>query len=235
MMYHPVQFVSLGPGDPELVTIKAHKALLQADVIFYPTTASKSGKVISRALDILLHLDISIGKLCSFNVPMSKNRSAAIGAYNKVSADIETEYKKGLKVAIVAEGDAGFYSSIHYIYDNLVTTQLQVEYIAGIPAFIACGALGGIHIVKQEEELIVIPGTATKEELSGYLQSGKTAVIMKVSLCQEAVKSIIKEYPQHKYHYFENAGVVSREYYTSSQHTILNREIPYFSLMIIKP
>lgn len=235
MMYQPVQFVSLGPGDPDLITIKALKALQQADIIYYPATTNKTGKILSRAQDILSYHEIPTTKLSSFNLPMSKNRSAAIESYQKVADEIEKNYNENRKVAIVAEGDAGFYSSIHYVYDYLESRQVQVKHIAGIPAFIACGALAGMHIVKQEEQLIVIPGTASENELSEYLQSGKTVVIMKVSQCNGDIKSLIDNCPQYTYHYFENAGLTGKEYYTTNTEDIINREIPYFSLMIIKP
>lgn len=235
MMYQPVQFVSLGPGDPDLITIKALKALQQADIIFYPVTTNKTGKILSRALDILSYHEIPKTKLSSFYLPMSKNRSAAIESYLKVADEIEKNYNENRKVAIVAEGDAGFYSSIHYVYDYLESRQVLVKHIAGIPAFIACGALAGIHIVKQEEQLIVIPGTASENELSEYLKSGKTVVIMKVSQCNRDIKSLIDNCPQYIYHYFENAGLIGKEYYTTNTEDIINREIPYFSLMIIKP
>lgn len=235
MMYQPVQFVSLGPGDPDLLTIKALKALQQADIIFYPATSNKMGKISSRALDILTYHEIPATKLSSFNLPMSKNRSAAIESYQTVADEIEKKYNAGYKTAIVAEGDAGFFSSIHYVYDYLESRQVQVKHIAGIPAFIACGALAGIHIVKQEEQLIVIPGTASENELKAYLESGKTVVIMKVSQCKEDIKSLISNNSEHTYHYFENAGVTDKEFYTTNTENIINREIPYFSLMIIKP
>ena len=233
-MYHSVQFISLGPGDPDLITVKALKALQQADTIYYPATTNPVGQTTSRALDILVHHEIPSEKLCPFNVPMNKNRSLAVEAYEKVSAKIIDEQQKGSKTAIVAEGDAGFYSSIHYIYDNLSLKQIPVEHIAGVPAFIACGALAGMHIAKQEEELIVIPGIVTEKELSIHLQTGKTIVIMKVSQCCDTIKSIIKNQAKHTYHYFENAGIAGKEYYTDNKDVILSRTIPYFSLMIIK-
>ncbi|MFV0536262.1 MAG: precorrin-2 C(20)-methyltransferase [Dysgonomonas sp.] len=234
-MSHSVQFISLGPGDPDLITVKALKALQQADVIYYPATTNPIGQVTSRALDILVHHEIPSDRLLSFNVPMSKNRLLAIEAYKTVSAKISNEQQKGSKTAVVAEGDAGFYSSIHYIHDNLTLKQIPVEIIAGVPAFIASGALAGMHIVKQEEELIVIPGIVTETELSDHLQSKKTIVIMKASQCHDTIKSVIKNQAQHTYHYFENTGVSGKEYYTNDKDAILSRTIPYFSLMIIKP
>lgn len=233
-MSHSVNFVSLGPGDPDLVTIKALKILQQVDSIYYPSTTSKSGQIISRSLDILSQLNISKEKLVSFNVPMNKNRTLAIEAYNNVADCIALQHKNGDSIAIVAEGDAGFYSSIHYIYEYLCKRNIPVIQIAGIPAFIACGSLAGIHIVSQEEKLIVLPGIASEENLYEHLKSGKTLVIMKVSQCQDAIKNIINKLPQYKYHYFENVGVPEKEYYTCNLNDILTRTIPYFSLMIIK-
>lgn len=230
---YPITFVSLGPGEADLITLKGLKSLQTADCIFYPATIVNEGNISSRALDILTELNIDSQKTIFFHVPMSKNRSPATEAYKKVSQEAERQYRKGLKVAIVAEGDAGFYSSVHYISDNLVNQGILVEHIAGIPAFIASGALAGIHIVKQEEELNVIPGVISGSDLIQKIQSGKVVVIMKVSQCQEAVKECISMIPKAKFHYFENVGVNDKEYYTLNTEEIISRKFPYFSLMII--
>lgn len=230
---YPIAFVSLGPGEADLITLKGLKALQAADCIFYPATIVKESALSSRALDIMVELEIDSKKAIPFHVPMSKDRSLAIEAYNRVSKEAEQQYLKGLKVAIVAEGDAGFYSSIHYIFDTLTTQNIPVEHIAGIPAFIASGALAGIHIVKQEEELNVIPGIISADDLIDKIKSGKVVVIMKVSQCQEAVKECITVIPTATFHYFENVGVKDKEYYTNNTQEIIARKFPYFSLMII--
>ena len=230
---YPIAFVSLGPGEADLITLKGLKALQAADCIFYPATIVKESALSSRALDIMVELEIDSKKAIPFHVPMSKDRSLAIEAYNRVSKEAEQQYLKGLKVAIVAEGDAGFYSSIHYIFDTLTTQNIPVEHIAGIPAFIASGALAGIHIVKQEEELNVIPGIISADDLINKIKSGKVVVIMKVSQCQEAVKECITVIPTATFHYFENVGVKDKEYYTNNTQEIIAHKFPYFSLMII--
>lgn len=230
---YPIAFVSLGPGEADLITLKGLKALQAADCIFYPATIVKEDNLSSRALDIMKELDINSQKTIPFHVPMSKDRSLAIEAYNRVSQEAEQQYHKGLKVAIVAEGDAGFYSSIHYIFDTLTQQNIPVEHIAGIPAFIASGALAGIHIVKQEEELNVIPGIISADDLIQKVNHGKVVVIMKVSQCQEAVKKCISTIPTATFHYFENVGVKEKEFYTSDIQEIVARKFPYFSLMII--
>ncbi len=230
---YPITFVSLGPGEAELITLKGLKTLQLADRVFYPATISKEGVQTSRALDILSELDIDTSKLVPFHVPMSKDRSLAIDAYNAVSEEIKEQYKMGQRICVVAEGDSGFYSSIQYIFDNLSDSDFPVERIAGIPAFIASGALAKIHIVKQEEELNVVPGIISASDLKERIESGKVVVIMKVSQCAEAIKECISEKSDATYHYFENVGVDGKEYYTKNTSDILDRKIPYFSLMII--
>ena len=77
-MSNPVIFVSLGPGEPDLITLKGLKALQSADCIFCPETRTTSGRILSRAADILHALDIPNTTLSRFALPMSKNREQAL-------------------------------------------------------------------------------------------------------------------------------------------------------------
>jgi len=231
---HPVTFVSLGPGEAELITLKGYKTLQESDYIFYPQTILKTGVSSSRALDILKQLGIDQNKLISFDIPMSKERSLAIEAYKATSDDIIKQYQNKKKITIVAEGDACFYSSSYYILENLISQNIHVNNIPGIPAFIASGALAGIHIVKQEEQLIVIPGVISTKELEEKIISGNTIVIMKTSQCEDAIKSCIEKDLPVAYHYFENVGVKGKEFYTLDKKNIVSKKFPYFSLMIIR-
>ena len=153
-MNHPIHFVSLGPGDPELITLKGLNTLQKADIIYCPATQGKHG-IISRATSILKAIEVDESLIHPFILPMSKERTDALNAYNELFLDAQAEYLKGKQIVIVAEGDAGFYSSIQYVYDKFEEAGIPVDRIAGIPAFIAAGALAGIHIVKQEEQINV--------------------------------------------------------------------------------
>lgn len=232
-MFNSVVFVSLGPGDPELITLKGLKVLQDADIIFCPSTTLPGGNTSSRAMDILSDLGIEQAKIHLFDVPMSKNRSLAVESYKNIALKITEKYKSGQKIAVTAEGDAGFYSTIYYISENLQTNNIPIRRIAGVPAFIACGSLSNIHIVKQEEELHIIPGVVSSEELKIRLKEGKTVVVMKVSQCEPVIKEII-EMPDTIFHYFENVGIAGKEYYSSDKIEIINRRFPYFSLIIIR-
>ena len=132
----PVIFVSLGPGEPELITVKGLKALQTADCIFCPETLAKDGNRVSRAADILLQLDIPENTVHRFPLPMSKQREKALSAYDEVYMESSTLRQQGKKVCIVAEGDAGFYSSIHYVYDKLQADGIPVK-----PTIFLCNTL----------------------------------------------------------------------------------------------
>lgn len=232
-MEYPVLFVSLGPGEPELITLKGLKVLQTADYIFCPSTTSSEGKVISRSAEVLKQLSIPSQVIRSFYLPMNKNRSLAFQAYDEVYEACKLFQSKGKRIVVVAEGDAGLYSSLHYIFDKLKKDEIPVEQIAGIPAFIASGALAGLHIVQQEERLVVVPGIITHEELETYLAQKTVVVIMKLSQCTEVMHQFIKRHPEYTYHYFENIGT-AKEYYSADAEDICKKKYPYFSLMIIR-
>ncbi len=233
-MTYPVYFISLGPGEAELITVKGLNLLRAADRIYCPATAGRNGAAVSRAADILGRLEIPADAVRPFMLPMSKDRAAAWEAYDGLALQAEADYRTGKRVAIVAEGDAGFYSSVHYVYDKLVAEGVEVKRIAGIPAFIAAGALAGLHIVRQEEELNVIPGRCTAEDLERKINGRQVVVIMKLSAAEKEVKDYMRRSPQAVFHYFENVGTPT-EFYTSDRTLILEKRFPYFSLMVIRP
>lgn len=230
---YPVTFVSLGPGEAELITLKGLKALQAAHCIFCPETIMPGGYHTSRAADIIHQLGIADENIRRFALPMNKQRQQALVAYDRVYAETVILQQKGKNVCIVAEGDAGFYASIHYIYEKLQADGLPVKHVAGIPAFIAAGARAGLHIASQEERMTVIPGTATAEDIIKLIQEKGVVVIMKLSLCADEMHRCMELHPEYSYHYFENVGT-DKELYLNDVQQIEGRRFPYFSLLIVR-
>lgn len=230
-----VTIVSLGPGDPELITLKGLKILQKADYIFCPYTYLSGDMKISRAQDILTALDIDNAKIIPFKVSMSENRSEAVEVYKDIALQIEDAYKLGYKIAITAEGDAGIYSSSYYINEILTTKNIPVERIAGIPAFIACAASHNIPVSKQRETIGVITHFSSVEELKFKTEEYDTLILMKTSQYESVIKDAIKSFVNMTFHYFENSGVSEKEFYSTNREEILERKFPYFSLIIIQP
>ena len=221
--------VSLGPGEPELITLKALKALQEADIIYCPGTQTKS-----RSRDILQALPINMERVRLFHVPMSKDRTLANQTYDSICTEIAALVATGKNIAITAEGDSGFYSSVNYMFDKLASMNLPVTTIAGVPAFIAAGAISGLHIVKQEEKRVVLPGIITAEELDSLLTSSHVVVIMKLSQCTSEIHRFMQINRQHEFHYYENVGTIN-ELHSTNYEDIIQKDYPYFSLMIIRP
>lgn len=233
-MKHPIQILSLGPGDPELVTLKTLRLLKLSDAVYFPTTLSvTTGRRISRAGDILASLGIEESKLRPFEVPMEKGHTAAETAYKALAAHILSGQESEERVAVVAEGDAGIYASVHYVGDLLCEAGAEVQYTAGIPALIAAAAAAGVHIVKGEEPLLVLPSVHSPEEILCPLAEGKTVVVMKLSQSEEALKAAIGQGSEYVWHYVENIGTTG-EFHTTSPQEILPRKFPYFSLLIVR-
>lgn len=231
-MDNRVYFVSLGPGEAELITIKGLNTLRGCDIIFAPATIVNN-KTVSRCGDILSQLGID-NNVKFFTLPMNIDREMANEVYDKLAWEAYSLYLKGCKVAFVAEGDSGFYSSIHYIQDRLEAKGVEIYRVAGVPAFIAAGAFAGVHVAKLDEQLLVIPGKLSYSELREHLLQRRSIVIMKLSLCREVVKRVMLELDGFDWFYIENVGT-ERECYLNSKNEILSRDFPYFSLMIIKP
>ena len=225
--------VSLGPGDPELITLKGLRALQNADVIFSPTTII-GDRQLSRATAIIEALGVDSSKIESYYLPMSRDRAATIELYEAIANRCIELYKSGLRVAITAEGDGGFYSSSQYISEIITKNSISVRRIAGVPAFIDCAALANIHIASGDKEMVVIPHLNSVNRIEELLEERANIVLMKLSQSESNVKEMIsKNSKSARFHYIENRGS-ENEYYSSEVETILQRKFPYFSILIVE-
>lgn len=230
---HPVTFLSLGPGDPELLTLKALNTLKDADVVMVPATRNQDGSLKSRATAIINEWHIE-NRLMVYELPMLKDRQAVSLVYDHIFADCARLYHEGRRIVVAVEGDVSIYASIHYVMERLEKERIPVRQLAGIPSFIAAAASAGLSLASQQQRLIILPGDADAETLQELLDSHHVVVVMKLSQCQEAVKRFLRQNPLAICHYFENIGT-SEAYHTTQRDEIWSRHIPYFSLCVIYP
>ena len=239
-MQQTVTFVSLGPGDPELLTVKALNTLKQADVIVVPATelsatnmeAKKRGKECrSRAEDIISYWSIP-AKILSYPIPMKRGGQEALKVYDCMCDDIAQMQNKGLQIAVAVEGDISIYASIHYVLQRLHARGVSVTQQPGITSFIAAASEANLALTSGQTRLMVIPGKIQKEELGLLLSDNLTVVIMKLSQCEDEIKAFVSEHQEYDIHYFENVGL-NNCIHISNPANIVERSFPYFSLMII--
>lgn len=220
--------IGLGPGDPEMVTLKALKALRQADVVYYPATCSESGSVKSFSLEILQQLDITT-KCRPLIIPMTdKNRDEI---YRKAYQIIKRSLEEGKEVAVVNEGDVFFYSTFGYLIKMAKADNVECCVISGITAFIAAGSLGISPIVEGNSGLNLIARPNSFAQISQKLHANPddTLVVMKMKVLIGWYDFLKK--CSRPFLYVEKTGTID-EFVTSNAEDLKDREIPYFSVII---
>jgi precorrin-2/cobalt-factor-2 C20-methyltransferase len=222
--------ISLGPGDPELITVKALTLLKSVDFIYYPGTIGVDGAISSVALDILQPYAFSETRLRVMPVPMSRSREPAessyAGSYNLIAA----ECREGKSVAVVSVGDAGFYSTCSAILERADKDGISTLMVPGVPAFIAAGSAAGMPLALQNDKVLVLAQLDDITHLDRCLNEYETVVIMKLSTIKNELVSYLEKRAE-TFVYAERVGM-SGEYITMDIEALRNRRIPYFSLLI---
>lgn len=224
--------VSLGPGDADLITLKGLKTLQQADKIYYPGSLFKSGKRVSYSLSILEKYHLDIEKLEGFYLKMDLERVQAKTIYETTFQKILADYHKGLSIAIVSEGDISTFSSFSYLLEKIQAHQLTINLIPGISSYLHLASESKIPLCLQNEKIAVIPRIQTKEELQEAINNFDTVVLMKIISVIAIITSVI-DTKKHNITYAERLGT-KQQFITNNWTIAKQREIPYFSLIIIK-
>ncbi len=224
--------ISLGPGDPDLITLKGLKALQQADKIYYPGSLFKDGRKESYSLSILNNYDLKAEKLEGFYLKMDLEREQAKVIYETTFQHILSDYKKGLSIAIVSEGDISTYSSFSYLLEKIQEHELAIDLIPGISSYLHLASESKIPLCLQNEKVVVIPRVQTKAELQEAIDNFDTVVLMKIISVIDIITSVI-DTERHSITYAERLGT-DQQFISTHWTTANKREIPYFSLIIIK-
>lgn len=169
--------IGVGPGDSELMTVKAARIVGEADIIITPKTEKKDGSV---ALQIAQPYIKEHTEIVPVVFPMVFNENAMSEAWIDTKNIIVSFLEQGKNVVFLTLGDPMFYSTYMYVFRLIENTGYEIETIPGVTAFCAIGAHLGYPIVEKEEVLAIIPATAPKEKIDAVLAVADDAVIMKV-------------------------------------------------------
>ena len=175
--------VGVGPGDPGLVTLKALRALTEADVVAH---FAKEGHPSHARAIVAAHLSPGIEEL-PLRYPVTtehpKNGARyrdAIRAFYDASADAIAAYlESGRTVAVIAEGDPLFYGSYMHLHVRLAP-KYPTEIIAGVTGMAGCWSAAGAPIAQGDDVLMVLPATLAEDELTRRLADSDAAVVMKL-------------------------------------------------------
>lgn len=224
--------ISLGPGDPDLITVKGLQLLKEVDKIYYPGSVSADGTTSSYSLSILKHYQLAENKLKGMFLQMSDNRTVALQTYADTFQKMIADYQNGLQIAFVSEGDISFYSTFSYLLTHIHQHKLDVEIVAGVPSFLLGAAEHQIPLALLHEKTVILPRMNKVGQLESYLAEFETVVLIKVkSILHEITPTILNQ--NVSVLYCERLGT-SEQFISTSMEEITQREIPYFSLLILK-
>jgi precorrin-2 C20-methyltransferase/precorrin-3B C17-methyltransferase len=227
--------VGLGPGDPELVTVKAARLIGAADVVAFH--AARHGRSVARALAEPYLRDGQIEELLVYPVTTEGTdhpggyQGAIDEFYESAAARLAAHLDAGRDVVVLAEGDPFFYGSYIHMHKRLAH-RYPTEVVPGVTSVSGAAAAVGRPLVERDEVLTVLPGTLPAEELAEWLATTDSAAVLKLGRTFGAVREA-----------FERADVLDRALYveratTGAQRTLPLADVdpetvPYFSLALL--
>ncbi|WP_353645940.1 precorrin-2 C(20)-methyltransferase [Mesorhizobium sp. WSM2239] len=175
--------VGTGPGDPELLTLKAVRALAEADVVAHFSKRGSNGNARAIISEHLRPEIIELPLLYPVTVEVDKEhvdyKSAISDFYEESAKAVAEHLTAGRTVAVLSEGDPLFYGSYMHLHVRLAD-RFSTEVIPGVTAMSGCWSQAGLPIVQGDDVLSVLPGTMSEFELTRRLADTDAAVIMKV-------------------------------------------------------
>lgn len=167
--------IGVGPGDPELMTLKAVRLLATVPVIAWPAPLEGDGLARTIAAGLIPAGRVEIAIRMGFAV----DRAGADAAYDQGAARIAAELEQGRDVAVLCEGDPFFFGSFIYLFGRLAG-RFPIEVVPGVSSPMTAAAAAGRPLAAWDDALAVIPATRGDAEIERLLEAVDAAVIMKV-------------------------------------------------------
>jgi precorrin-2/cobalt-factor-2 C20-methyltransferase len=180
--------VGVGPGDPDLITLKALKILQAAPVIAYP--APEQGDSLARRI-AAPHLPEGRREII-FRMNLDPKSFPDRGFYDDAAAEIAEVLRGGEDVAMICEGDPFFYGSFMYLFHRL-TKEFTVEIIPGISSLMACAGASLTPLAARNEVLSVLPAPLGETELRAAITEADTVAIIKLGRHAPKIHGILKD------------------------------------------
>jgi precorrin-2/cobalt-factor-2 C20-methyltransferase len=227
--------IGVGPGDPELLTLKALRLLKAAPVVAYFVAKGKKGNAFSiiesHFGDTQIRLPLVYPVTTEALEPPLSYETLIADFYDTSAAAIGEHLEAGRDVAVVCEGDPFFYGSYMYLHDRLAP-HFDVDVVPGVCSMLGGAAVLGTPLVYRNQSLSILSGVMTEDELRSKLAQTDAAVIMKLGRNFAKVRRVLDE-----------LGLAGRALYVERA-TMANQRIvplaqvdpmasPYFSLLVV--
>ena len=223
--------VGVGPGDPELITLKALRAIQAADVISY--IANDKGESQARHIAREALQDVKSGQLeIPVCMPMCNDRSIANAVYDEAGSRIRGHLEQGRNVVFICEGDPLFFGSFTYLLERL-QDDFSCQVVPGISSINSASAALRHPLTMLKESLVVVSGRHSETHLREALQQHDSVVIMKAGRSRPRILSLLRETERwNEAHYLENIGRPG-ELIIKDMDQLADEPGPYFSLFVV--
>lgn len=223
--------LGIGPGDPELLTLKALRYLHACPVIAYPQLGDTPS--FARAI-VSPHIEAGKGNKAqieiSFSVPLGGHEATA-NAYDKAAEKIAEALEAKGDVAVLCEGDAFFYGSFMYLWSRLAD-RFDCEIVPGVSSLMAAPARMQRPLAAGNDIVTILPAILDDDVLAARLKATDSAVIMKLGRHLPRIRQLIKSLGlEARAHYIERATLPNEEVRALSE--IGDAAAPYFSMILI--
>ena len=217
--------VSVGPGDPELMTFRAARAIREAEVIAIPSGSKEGCMAYGIALKAVPEIG---GKEClALPMPMTKDKERLEKSHREGAERILEKLKEGKSVALLTLGDVSVYSTCWYLYSRVKAAGGQGELVSGVPSFCAAASRLDRALVSGSQSLHILPASYPIEE--GLMLPG-VKVLMKMGSCGASVRqTLLKE--NRPACGVERCGMEGERLYRNAEE--IREDGGYYSLLIV--
>lgn len=223
--------MGIGPGDPELLTLKAVRIIKESDYIFVPKASFKDE---SLALKIVREF-VDDRKVCEQVYPMTKNKDALKTAWMDAARDVAEKIALGKDVAYLTIGDPLTFSTYIYLLQNLsrLIPEENINTVPGITSYNAAACLANFPLVESSMKLAVVPVSKDVNELRPILQSFDTVVLMKVAKRLDAVIELLEETGLAESSLFASYVGQTNSFVTRNLSLLKGKDKGYMSVIVV--
>lgn len=227
--------LGVGPGDPELITLKALRLLKAAPVVAYHAAKGKKGNALT-IVETHLSPDQTLVPLIypvtTEKLPAHMNYERIVSDfYGEITATIAAHLDAGRDVAVIAEGDPFFYGSFMYIHDRLAHCY-ETEVVPGVCSVLGAAAVLGAPLVYRNQTLSVLSGVMGADELKSRLAGTEAAAIMKLGKNLDKVRGVLTELGlMERALYVERATMENQRIAPLAK--VSGEDCPYFSIVLV--
>lgn len=225
--------LGVGPGDPELLTIKAYRILQEVDLLCVPKSKAEKQSLALSVVNKAVNRDFEVLELL---FPMTHDPEILKNHWDEATEQMVKQVRSGKNIAFITIGDPMFYSTYAYVLHRVKEKYpgISIETVPGVTAFSACASLLNAPVTESDEKLVVIPAVYGIEAVKKAIQDYENVILMKVNRLYDQVVNLLKEQQMlDKAVYISRCGY-REEFYTTELEKLIGQDKDYMSMMIIR-